>query len=119
MSDEQVRQSWLRFRRSVSDEAEAMKQSQAALFALFERYRRLPVGERHVIDRLLADDVQSDDEGRRFDALAIIREFRIVSALPALRALAARLENASEPSAPYEWAKVNRTIGLLDQGLDR
>src|SRR5262245_27651349 len=90
--------------------AKASKQSMAALFDLFDRYRELSPDERAFIDRLLADDLQSDDEGSRFDSLAIIDEFRIASALPALRALAARLETATGPGALYEWEKVNGII---------
>ena len=69
--------------------------------------------ERPVVDRLLAEQVESPDEKVRFDALAMIREFRIVSALPALRSLADRLERQDAPGTPFEWAKVNRLIGLL------
>ncbi len=55
-------------------------------------------------------------ESRRFLPLSLIREFRIVSALPALRVLADWLETQDTPGAPYEWAKVNRVIGDLVVG---
>lgn len=113
MSAQDVRDSWTRFRQSVSAAAIAGKESQAALFALCDRYRALPAGERLFVDQLLTEQLASDDEIDRFDALALIHEFRITSALPAARALAARLESAEGPGAPYEWAKVNRLIGHL------
>jgi len=115
MSEQEMRDAWISFRRSASDQAVAGKESQAALFALFDYYRALSPGDRAIIDRLLVEQLTSDDETDRFDALAILREFRIASALPALRALADRLEVARGPSAPYEWAKVNRLIGLLTE----
>jgi hypothetical protein len=99
--------------RAASDQAVAAKQSQAALVALFDHYRGLSADDRVIVDRLLAEQVASDDATDRFDALAVIGEFRVTSALPALRALADRLAVAPGPSAPYEWAKVNRLIGLL------
>jgi hypothetical protein len=50
-------------------------------------------------------------ESARFLPLFLIREFGIVSALPALRVLADWLETQDTPGAPYEWAKVNRVLG--------
>lgn len=111
MSD--VRTEWERLRDRVDVEARGMKDSQSTLDELSARYRSLARSDRGVIDELLAEWVLSDDENLRFDALALISEHKIASALPALRSLATRLEQASVPGAPYEWAKVNRTIGQL------
>jgi len=108
-----IRSAWLDYQAQASARAEANKQSQDALLALFARYRALSDEERPVVDRLLAEQVESFDENVRFDALATIREFKIASALPALRSLADRLEAQDSPGAPFEWAKVNRLIGLL------
>jgi len=80
---------------------------------MFAHYRALGDAERNVVDDLLAEQVISSDENVRFDALATVREFRIRSALPALRVLAQRLEHEASTGAPYEWAKVNRLIGHL------
>jgi hypothetical protein len=113
MTDPAVRKDWINFREQASDEAIAAKDSQSALFALFAYYTSLPGPERQIVDRLLAEQLGEDDEDIWFDALAVIREFRITSALPALRQLADRLESANGPSAPYDWAKVNRLIGYL------
>ena len=56
-----------------------------------------------------------DETVNRFDTLALVREFRITVALPALRVLAGWLEPQHSPGAPYEWAKVNRLIGVLTE----
>jgi hypothetical protein len=66
-----------------------------------------------VADHVLATWVGSAEAKRQFDALVLIDELAVVSALPSLRALAARLESSSEPSAPYDWAWINRIIGKL------
>jgi hypothetical protein len=70
--------------------------------------------ERAVIDHLLAEQLASDDGSIRFDALALIDEFRITSALPALRQLAMRLETERDWQAPFERKKVIRIIDQLD-----
>jgi hypothetical protein len=123
MSAADVRSAWLQMRDEVSAMAVANKQSQEAVLAMAERYRSLSEDERAVVDRLLSDQLASEDETVRFDALALIREFRITTALPALRVLADRLETQHSPGAPYEWAKVNRLIALLveppESGQDR
>jgi hypothetical protein len=108
-----VREAWRRFREDASARALANKQSNDTLTALFGRYRALSDSERAVIDELLAEQLASLDETDRFDALAVIREFRITSAMPQLRVLAEWLEAQSGPGAPYEWAKVNRLIANL------
>lgn len=113
MNTAEIRSAWLDYQAQATARAEANKQSQDALNALFARYRALFDEERPVVDQLLAEQLSSPDENVRFDALAIVREFRIASALPALRSLADRLETQDAPGAPYEWAKVNRLIGML------
>lgn len=115
MNELEVRRDWTQFRDEVNRIAVASKQSQAALSSLFDRYEMLSDGERCIINKLLADELLSEDESARFDALAIIRKFRIKTTLPALRELARELESQNFPGAPYEWKKVNRLIGLLSQ----
>jgi hypothetical protein len=93
--------------------ATSAKDSPAVLPELFAAYRSLPPTDRFAVDYILAEQVESTSESDRFDALAIVGEFRILSALPALKRLASRLENSDDPGAPYEWAKVNRLIAHL------
>lgn len=113
MSAAEVRLAWLQARDEAEARAVANKQSQEVLAALFLMYRSLSADDRLEIDRLLAEQLSSQDETDRFDAIALIREFSIASALPALRRLSDWLETATWPGAPYEWAKVNRLIGTM------
>ena len=113
MSGADARGAWLRMRDGVRARAIDSKQSQRAVLAMAARYRSLTEGERVDVDQLLIEQLASEDETVRFDALALVREFRIVAALPALRRLADWLETQDSPGAPYEWAKVNRFIGAL------
>jgi hypothetical protein len=113
VSESDVRTRWLQLQNEDAARANENKQSQEVLLWLNARYRVLSEADRIVIDRLLSEQLSSGDETLRFDALALIREFRIVSALPALRQLADWLETEQWPGAPYEWAKVNQLIGVL------
>ena len=113
---EGVRDAWLTMSADVSKVAIAIKQSQEALFVLARRYRDLSPEDRAIVDELLAEQVQSEDEHVRFDALALVDEFKIGSAVPALRGLADWLERRGHPGAPYEWAQVNRILGDLAAG---
>ena len=104
--------------RSIDRQAEAQKDSHSAVFALRSFYRWLTNDERPAADGVLIEWAQSDDIKKQFDALALIDELSIVSALPVLRRVAEEIENSVEPSAPYDWAKVNRMIGRLsDQSV--
>ena len=123
MTDADVRSAWLKYVDVVDGRAAASKDPNSALPIIAARYARLSDDERVVIDRLLAKQIEPDEpiagdrwsvgESARFLPLFLIREFRIVSALPALRELADWLETQNTPGAPYEWAKVNRAIGRL------
>lgn len=69
--------------------------------------------DRAEVERALCEWAEGDDDPRQFTALAVIDRLRIASAIPTLRKLAARFEGAHGPSAPYDWAKVNRILGRL------
>lgn len=104
---------WMMLRSELDRRAVESKSSQEAIIELSRRYGLLEEDERAEIDELLAKWVLSDDEAERFDALAIIFDHDVASAIPALRQLASRLEESDEVGAPYEWAKVNRLLGRL------
>jgi len=100
-------------RRELDAAARKSKESQRAVVELSRRYAALPSDEKRAVDDRLAEWVVSDDPGLRFDALALIGDHCIRSAVPALRELARRLESESGPSAPYELVKVNRLLRHL------
>jgi hypothetical protein len=89
------------------------KDSQAAVLLLAELYRRLSDEERPVVNKLLADALVSDEEWKRFDALALISEFRVRSARPKLDELATRLEISLAPGAQFELRKVRQIIAKV------
>lgn len=97
----------------LDGEAQAAKFSQEALLRLADFYRRLDDEDRRVVDEALTSWVSEGDERRRFDALALIDEFRIQSALPALQADLARLADAVGASVPTDRAKLERIIAHL------
>lgn len=119
MTDDELRAAWSAFRDALDVEQVAAKDSQGALPRLFEKYGSLSASEREIVDELISRDVTSSDETRRFDAVALIGEFRIASAVPALRLLAIQLESDPAPGAPFEWAKINRVLAEVQAGGSR
>lgn len=113
MSD--MRAEWTRIRNEIDTDAIDSKDSQAAVVELSDRYRALSPNERRVVDSVLCDWMLSDDERLRFDALALISEHLILSALPRLRTLSDRLSRESGPGPKYERAKVGRIIARLSE----
>ncbi len=65
---------------------------------------------------MLSEWVLAPDEGKRFDAMALIRRFRVKAAEPALVPLAAHLQHAEGPGAPFEREKVNGLLAELANG---
>jgi hypothetical protein len=101
---------------SANREAADFKDPVRALERLAGFYRNLDPREREFADRLLAEWVLSNEETKRFDAVALIREFEVASAAPELRELVDMLGRSDDPGAPFEREKV---VALLrDLGLN-
>ena len=100
---------WARF----DIEAQSAKFSHEAVLRLAQFYGRLDEEDRQVVDRILTSWVLNGDARRRFDALALIDEFGIRSALPVLQSVLTRLEDAAGPSVRTDRAKLERIIAHL------
>jgi hypothetical protein len=96
------------FRCAVNEEAMALKDSHWALEQLHAMYRKFDDEERKIADQVIAEWALSYDENVRFDALALIDDFKIEYAVPALRELAVRLASSDVRGAAYELRKVDR-----------
>lgn len=102
-----------RFWERVDKAGDRAKDAQLALNELERCYAQLDESERRVALSVFTDWIHGTDVRRQFAGLAMIDRFSIRAALPELRTLASALEDATGPSAPYDWAKVNRIIGRL------
>jgi hypothetical protein len=107
------------FWESANREADELKDPIRALELLSRLYRNLDVAERALADRVLAEWALSDDEAKRFVAVALIREFEVVSGAPELCLLISGLAGSDDPGAPFEREKVEvllRDLGLNETG---
>lgn len=102
------------FWESANREAREFKDSYLALDRLIALYRSFGQVERKLADDVLAQWVLSGSEAKRFDALALIRNFGIASAVPALHTLAVKLEHSDDPGAPFEREKVMALLSELN-----
>lgn len=116
MTFEDFRNSMNAFWASANHEADALKDPIRALERLSGLYRGLDGTEREFADRVLAEWTLADDEAKRFDAVALIRQFKVATAEPELRELIARLSRSDDPGAPFEREKVE--ILLRELGLE-
>lgn len=107
--DEFRKEMWA-YREATDKDANALKESNLAWEWLHDLYRRFDAGERALADQVLREWVLSDDENVRYDALVLIGDFRIMSAMPALRELVTRLTRNKAPGAPHELQKVDRIL---------
>ena len=103
------------YRLSADGEAELLKNPYVTLERLHSLYRKCDDAERLMADQVLSEWALSEDEGIRFDALALIDDLKIQTAVPALHKLATRLALSATPSAPYELKKIHRIIAGLEQ----
>ena len=113
MNVDAFRQKMESYRASVDAEAKALNDSYLALDRLHTLYESFDDIERKQADEVISEWALSEDEGLRFDALALIDDFGIVDAVPTLRKLIDILKLSNAPSAPYDLKKVNRIIAGL------
>lgn len=113
MNEEQVL-ALLESSRSEADiEAERMKDPWIVGERLRDAYLSLDPQERPLADAILGRWVLSDDEGRRFDAIALIGDLRLASARVCLVQLERRLKSDPAPGAPFEAKKVRRVLDMI------
>jgi hypothetical protein len=93
----------------------AGKSSQGASLDLIAHYQRLDEQDRRFADRVLSEWIESTNERKRFDALAMVDHFRIRSASAPLRLLASETAMRTYHEAPYEVAKVRRILDRLEE----
>jgi hypothetical protein len=79
-------------------------------------YQKFDATEREMADQVLAEWVLSGDENTRFDAMALIGDFKIERTIPALKELAGRLTSSRAPGAPYEIKAIERLLSELNSG---
>ena len=89
------------------------KDAPGAIIELFERYAELDPAGRAEANEAIFEALREGDEGKRWDALAMINEFTLKEAIPDLRALSARLQVDDSPRAPFEVAKIDRLLKKL------
>jgi hypothetical protein len=98
------------YRVAVDEEARSLKDSYVALDRLHRLYQKFDDQEKAMADHVISEWVLSEDENVRFDALALINDFKIATTKTALQKLANHLALSNAPGAPYELAKVHRII---------
>ena len=113
MTPQEVRAEWEALRDHLDQEAQAAKESQSAVVELSREFGERSPAEQNIITSVLAEWLDADDDGRRFDALVLIGEHQLRAALPALRRLYARLAGSGDPGAPFEREQVQRVIARL------
>ncbi len=103
--------------RAIAEEhARRSKDSMIVTERLTSFYRTLRPEARHAANKKIVEWLGSDDQARRYDAMALIGEFHIVEALDALRHYADECERAGDIQSIRQWEKANRLIADLAGG---
>jgi|ERR1700688_3089806 len=91
------------------------KNPMGATVELISYYRTLTPGARTLADAEIVDWLLSENGDRRFDAMALVREFRITGAVQNLITLAQDLRGRAGPEARYELEKAEQILRWLDE----
>jgi len=98
----------------ITERAARSRDMDGVLPAFAGVYDSLDASERLIADDLIVEWVMSDDPGRRYVGLGLVARFGIRNAVPSLTELLNRLDEAEDPSAPYDAAKINRILQQFD-----
>jgi hypothetical protein len=97
----------------IDRDAEGAKDSQSAQASLLDYVKGLDSDGRREAETIVIDWLRSPNGRQRFDALHVVYELRLTSAVPVLRELADASEDRADPAGPDDWAQYNRAIGFL------
>jgi len=98
-----IKQWWTNEHDELLQLARAAKNPMSALFDMYERYNALTDSEKKEIDKVLIDWIEDIDEDKRFTALAMVIEYNIADAIPAMKRLANRFKNSKIPDDPIGY----------------
>jgi hypothetical protein len=93
------------YRASLTTQGDEMRDPYWALRRLEDVYRNSEGSEREALNEAICRWLDSDEQGKWYDAVWLIDEFKITEAVPALERLLRRLEKRSGPAAAddEEW----------------
>lgn len=95
-------------------DAMARKESQSVTLKLIKIFGQMEPEDRTIADLVVGEWACSDEERKRFDALAVIAHFRIRTTIPQLRMLEGRLLCRAGPVAASELEKVRTILASLE-----
>ena len=104
---------------SVNEEAESKKDPYVVLDRLRRLYGKFDADERRMADQVMSEWLFDDINDRGDFALSLVRDLKVVTAIPALLELATRLPSNSEPGAPFHLKQVKEVIEELGGYLER
>ena len=122
MNREEFRKSFVEAWEAIDEDADSSKFPEIAVPTLENLYRAFDDEQRNIADQIIAEFVTSSDPGKQFDALALVRTFKIRTALPQLLELEASCKRRvrrswirSDPTAPNDLEEVRRVIQALKE----
>jgi hypothetical protein len=109
----EFREQMTNYRHAIGLEAAERKDHYVVLDRLRAMYGQFDAEQRAMADPVLSEWALSDVENTRLEALVVIEDFKIASAVPALKTLENRLASSDAAGASYELERVRRIAGKL------
>ena len=113
MSNMDLSQWWASERDNIARGAVESKNAQSAWSELSKLYSSLSSNEKKEVVPVLIDWIDSDDNGKRSDAIWLVREYKILAAKQALERLRIRLKHCRIPEDPQGYHECQKVIGVL------
>jgi hypothetical protein len=113
MSPDEFRQALYRYWEELYQRGKELKDPYVPLVALRSLYSKLDADQRSLANEVLGEWALSDSTARRYDALALISEFKVTTALPVVEELMRRFAKATGPSARHDLDHARRLAAKL------
>ena len=110
---------WIEEHNYVLNIARASKNSIQALFDMYRRYEALNDTEKEQINDLLISWIESSNvanvnNDELYTALALVTEYQIFSAIPAMESLSERLKDCKIPDNPQGYHEREKVLRKLE-----
>ena len=111
---EEFKTGLLRLWQAMDHDAAVARSPQGATEEFADFYAKLSVEDRAQADEAIAEWLLSENKRQRFDALAMVRRFKIAAALPNLKRLLFKLASGDSAESRYDFGYVTSLIRMLD-----
>lgn len=117
---EKFKQWWIEEHQKINKLAVASKNTMSSLLSIYELYDSLLCYDKNKVDEIFIEwidksEINNINNDELYTALACVTEFKIISAVPAMRRLCSRLADCKIPENPQGYNMREKILDKLSK----